>query len=167
MTASSKCRAAFAAAAASAVLAAVPVVGAQPAHSQPYPPGAPSLTLSATTVDAGDDLDFTGTGFTPNEGVDAFRLSKPIKLGHFTADANGTVEGTVTIPKWTDPGKHLFRLKGEESKLTLSAEITVRSHKPHLANTGEDHSSVLLGGAAGLLALGAGTMMAVRRRKHN
>ncbi|GAB2866519.1 hypothetical protein GCM10027074_37390 [Streptomyces deserti] len=167
MTASSKCRAAFAATAASAVLAAVPVVGAQPAHSQPYPPDAPSLTLSATTVDAGDTLDFTATGFIPFEGVDAFLLSKPIKLGHFTADANGTVEGTVTIPRWTDPGEHIFRLKGEESKLTLSAEITVRPNKPHLADTGEDHSSVLLGGAAGMLALGAGTMMAVRRRKQN
>ncbi|KOU70082.1 hypothetical protein ADK57_12305 [Streptomyces sp. MMG1533] len=116
---------------------------------------------------AGDDLGFTGTGFSPNEGVDAFLFSKPIKLGHFTADGNGTVEGTVTIPKWTDPGKHIFRLKGEESKLKLSAKIIVRSHKPHLAATGEDHSSVLLGGAAGLLALGAGTMIAVRRRKQN
>ncbi|MBC9726975.1 LPXTG cell wall anchor domain-containing protein [Streptomyces sp. TRM68367] len=167
MTASSKFRAAFAATAASAVLAAVPVVGAQPAHSQPYPPDAPSLTLTATTVDAGDDLGFTATGFLPNEGVGAFLLSKPIKLGRFTADANGTVEGTVTIPKWTDPGKHTFRLKGEKSKLTLSAEITVRSPKPHLADTGEDRSPVLLVGAAGLLALGAGTMMAVRRRKNS
>ncbi|MDQ1029170.1 hypothetical protein QF035_006752 [Streptomyces umbrinus] len=167
MTASSKCRAAFAATAASAVLVAVPVVGAQPAHSQPYPPNPPSLTLTATTVDAGDDLGFTGTGFIPNEGVNAFLLSKPIKLGHFTADANGTVEGTVTIPKRTDPGKHIFRLKGEESKLTLSAKITVRSHKPHYGHTGEDRSSVLLGGAGAAGLLGVGTMMAVRRRKLN
>lgn len=171
MTASSKCRAAFAATAASAVLVAVPVVGAQPAHSQPYPPNPPSLTLTATIVGAGGNLGFTGTGFIPNEGVNAFLLSKPIRLGHFTADVNGTVEGTVTIPKRTDPGKHLFRLKGEKSKLTLSAKIIVRphKHKPHLAYTGKDHSSVLLGGAgagaAGLL--GAGTMMAFRQRKPN
>ncbi|WP_338898233.1 LPXTG cell wall anchor domain-containing protein [Streptomyces sp. TG1A-60] len=135
----------MAATAASAVLAVVPVVGAQTAHSQPYPPDSPSLTLTATTVDAGDDLGFTGTGFIPDEEVGAFLLSKPIKLGRFTADANGTVEGTVTIPKWTDPGKHIFRLKGEESKLTLSAEITVRSHKPH-PGYGEDRSSVPLAG---------------------
>ncbi|GGW60990.1 LPXTG cell wall anchor domain-containing protein [Streptomyces caelestis] len=167
MTASSKCRAAFAATAAAAVLAAVPVVGAQTAHAQPYPPDPPSLTLSATTVDAGDELSFTGTGFDPNEGVVALLLSKPIKLGRFTADSNGTVQGTVTIPKWTDPGRHTFLLKGKESKLTLSAKITVRPNKPHLADTGEDRSSLLLGGAAGLLVLGAGTMMAVRRRKHN
>jgi hypothetical protein len=167
MTASSKCRAAFAAAAASAVLVAVPVVGAQPAHSQPYPPNPPSLTLTATTVSAGDDLGFTGTGFIPYEGVNAFLFSKPIKLGHFTADANGTVEGTVTIPEWTDPGKHIFRLKGEESKLTLSAKITVRSPKPDYGHAGEDRSSVLLGGAGAAGLLGAGTMMAVRRRKPN
>ncbi|MGW0772810.1 LPXTG cell wall anchor domain-containing protein [Streptomyces sp. NPDC002835] len=167
MTASSKWRAAFAGTAASAVLAAVPFVGAQPAHAQPYPPDSPSLTLSATTVDAGDELSFTGTGFDPNEGVGAFLLSKPIKLGFFTADSNGTVEGTVTIPKWTDPGRHTFRLKGKESKLKLSAEITVRSHRPHLANTGEDSSALLLGGAAGMVVLGGGAMMAVRRLKRD
>ncbi|MFF8399118.1 LPXTG cell wall anchor domain-containing protein [Streptomyces sp. NPDC016172] len=97
----------------------------------------------------------------------ALLLSKPIKLGRFTADDNGTVEGTVTIPKWTDPGRHTFLLKGKESKLTLSAKITVRPNKPHLADTGEDRSLVMVGGTAALLALGAGTMMAVRRRKHN
>lgn len=167
MTASSKCRAAFAATAAAAVLAAVPVAGAQAAHAQPYPPDSPSLTLSATTVDAGDELSFTGTGFDPNEGVAALLLSKPIKLGRFTADSNGTVQGTVTIPKWTDPGRHTFLLKGKESKLKLSAKITVRPNKPHLADTGEDRSLVMVGGTAALLALGAGTMMAVRRRKHN
>ncbi|MEU2745314.1 LPXTG cell wall anchor domain-containing protein [Streptomyces collinus] len=167
MTASSKCRAALATAAASAVLAAVPVIGAQPAHSQPYPPNPPTLTLTATTVVAGDDLGFTGTGFLPTEGVNAFLFSKPVKLGRFTADANGTVKGTVTIPKWTDPGKHYFRLKGVESKRSLGAKIIVRPHRPHLADTGEDRSLVMVGGAAALLALGAGTMMAVRRRKHN
>ncbi|MFJ4977685.1 hypothetical protein ACIP6X_20425 [Streptomyces coeruleorubidus] len=167
MTASSKCRAAFATAAASAVLAAVPVVGAQPAHAQPYPPDPPGLTLTATTVEAGEDLGFTGTGFDPNEGVTAVLFSKPVKLGRFTADANGTVEGTVTIPKWTDPGKHIFRLKGVESKLSLKAKIFVRPHKPHLADTGEDRSLVMLGGTAALLTLGAGTMVAVRRRQHN
>ena len=167
MTASSKCRAAFATAAASAVLAAVPVIGAQPAHAQPYPPDPPGLTLTATDVAAGDDLGFTGTGFAPNEGVVALLFSKPVKLGRFTADANGTVEGTVTIPKWTEPGKHTFRLKGVESKLSLKAKIFVRPHKPHLADTGEHRSLVMLGGTAALLTLGAGTMVAVRRRQHN
>ncbi|MEW2610687.1 LPXTG cell wall anchor domain-containing protein [Streptomyces sp. NPDC047880] len=99
--------------------------------------------------------------------MNAFLFSKPVKLGHFTADSNGTVRGTVTIPKWTDPGKHFFRLKGVRSHRSLGAKIIVRPHKPHLADTGEDRSLVMVGGAAALLALGAGTMMAVRRRKHN
>ncbi|MBB6077865.1 LPXTG cell wall anchor domain-containing protein [Streptomyces paradoxus] len=157
----------MATAAASAVLAAVPVIGAQPAHSQPYPPDPPTLTLTATTVVAGDDLGFTGTGFLPTEGVSAFLFSKPVKLGRFTADSNGTVKGTVTIPKWTDPGKHYFRLKGVESNRSLGAKIIVRPHKPHLADTGDDRSLVMVGGSAALLALGAGAVMAVRRRKHN
>jgi LPXTG-motif cell wall-anchored protein len=99
--------------------------------------------------------------------VSAFLFSKPVKLGRFTADANGTVKGTVTIPKWTDPGKHHFRLKGVKSHRSLGAKIIVRPHKPHLADTGDDRSIVMMGGTAALLALGTGTMMAVRRRKHN
>jgi LPXTG-motif cell wall-anchored protein len=166
MTASSKCRAAFATAAATAVLAAVPVIGAQPAHSQPYPPDPPTLTLTATTVVAGDDLGFTGTGFIPGEGVDAYLYSKPFKLGRFTADSNGTVKGTVTVPEWKDPGWHVFRLKGEKSKRALRAVIKVLPNKPHLADTGENRSFTLLGGTAALLALGGGTMVTVRRRKH-
>ncbi|MEU0217072.1 LPXTG cell wall anchor domain-containing protein [Streptomyces sp. NPDC006265] len=151
--------------AATAVLAAVPAIGAQPAHSQPYPPNPPELTLSATTVSAGEDLDFTGTGFAPNEGVNAFLYSKPFQIGHFTANANGTVKGTVTIPRWTEPGWHVFRLKGQKSKRALQAVIKVRSYKPQLSNTGDKNSFTLLGGTAALLALGGGTMVTVRRRQ--
>jgi LPXTG-motif cell wall-anchored protein len=125
MTASSKWRAALAATAASAVLAAAPLIGAQPAYAQ-YPPPAPELTLSSTEVEPGDELDFTGTGFAPNQDdVEAALASKIVVLGTFTANATGTVEGTVTIPEKTKPGEHLFLLRAEEPDLTLSAEITV------------------------------------------
>nr|WSY54802.1 LPXTG cell wall anchor domain-containing protein [Streptomyces sp. NBC_00886] len=165
MTASSKWRAALAAAAASAVLAATPVVGAQPAQAQPYPPPPPTLTLSTTTVDPGDSLGFEGTGFESGQTVEAALFSHKVVLGHFTADSNGTVEGTVTIPERIRPGRHRFRLRAWDPEHTLSARIFVRRHHPHLANTGEDHTTALLGGAGALVLLGGWAFMAARRLK--
>ncbi|MFE5793222.1 LAETG motif-containing sortase-dependent surface protein [Streptomyces sp. NPDC056503] len=41
-------------------------------------------------------------------------------------------------------------------------------HGPHLADTGDDNSELILGGvAAGLVAAGAGTVLVVRRRRHS
>ncbi|MFG2022737.1 LPXTG cell wall anchor domain-containing protein [Streptomyces sp. NPDC048825] len=168
MTASSKWRAALVATAASAALAAVPVVGAQPAHAQPYPPPAPGLTLTSAVAAPGDPLGFTGTGFEEGQDVEAALFSSKVVLGHFTADEAGIVEGTVTIPEDTEPGKHLFRLKAEDPDRVLKAEIKVLPDKPHLARTGEDNnSSVLLGGAAGLVLLGGGAVIAARRLKRH
>jgi LPXTG-motif cell wall-anchored protein len=143
MTTSSKWRAALAATAASAVLTAAPVLGAQSAFAQPYPPLPPSLTLSSTVVGAGDDVDFTGTGFEANQDVEADLASRIVVLGHFTADATGAVEGTVTIPERTKPGEHLFLLRAEDPDLTLTAEITVTDgdsdHYPGGGRPGGDH----------------------------
>ncbi|KUO20270.1 hypothetical protein AQJ91_15990 [Streptomyces dysideae] len=84
------------------------------------------MTLSATEVEPGDEIDFTGTGFAPNqEDVEAALASKIVVLGIYTAYANGTVEGTVTIPEKTKPGEHLFLLRAVDPDLTLSTEITV------------------------------------------
>ncbi len=169
MTASSKWRAAFAATAASAVLAAVPVVGAQPAHAQTYPPLPPSLTLSSTIVTQGESLGFTGTGFVEGHNpIESALFSEKVVLGHHTADETGTARGTVTIPENTRPGRHIFRLKAEDPEVILTARIRVLPDKPHLAHTGENNnSSLLLGGAAGLILLGGGAVMAARRLKRH
>lgn len=195
MTASSKWRAVLAATAASAVLAAVPVLGAQSALAQPYPPPGPSLTIDPTAVEPGGEVDFTGTGFQAEQDVEAALASRIVILGHFTADETGTVEGTVTIPENTKPGKHRFLLRAEDPDRTLWTRLDVlggpghgpggpghghgnpghghghggkpghHHDKPHLADTGEDRSAVLLGGVAGLLLLGGGAILLTRRVK--
>ncbi|MCH5671511.1 hypothetical protein [Streptomyces gilvus] len=240
MTVSSKWRAAFVATAASAALAASPLVGAQSAQAQPYPPPPPGVTLSDSTVEPGDSITFQGTGFVGSQPVEveADLFSRKVVLGHFTADPDGTVEGTVTIPERTEPGEHLFSLTAEEEDLTACTHLYVEgadhtpppgdhdhdndppngghehdpsnggpgrhpsnagsghgpssagsghgpsnasaehdpsasgsgqeesyNHKPHLANTGDDYSPYLMGGAAALVLLGGWALMAARRLK--
>ncbi|CAL9314965.1 LPXTG cell wall anchor domain-containing protein [Streptomyces sp. SudanB52_2052] len=117
-------RVALASAASAAVIAA-PLVGAGTAHAQ-YPPPGPSLTLSPDTVEAGEDVSFTGTGFAPNQfPVTAALFSKKVVLGRFQADRQGVVEGTVTIPECTKPGLHTFKLFAHDPDLTLRAPLEV------------------------------------------
>ncbi|MFF4348671.1 LPXTG cell wall anchor domain-containing protein [Streptomyces sp. NPDC001530] len=250
MTASSKWRAALAATAASAVLAAAPLVGAQSALAQPYPPPAPpNIGVDDPTPDAGGTLGISATGFEPGQEVEVSLFSYQVVLGYFTADENGTVMGTVTIPASIDPGQHMLQLETtEEPMITLTRMIVVdpessetpgptppeetppptppgQTHTPtppghthtptppghthtptppghthtptppghhdnpghdddrpgdpgagdhqnqhgdqHLANTGEDRSSIVLGGVAAALVLAGGALMAVRRLKRH
>ncbi|MFF3247484.1 LPXTG cell wall anchor domain-containing protein [Streptomyces sp. NPDC002870] len=158
----SRWRVAMAVATAS-LIAAVPLVAAEPAFAQ-YPP-APGVVIDDATVAPGDPINFTATGFQPAEPVVAslvpgaaagaaaaaarsLRTSpssvQPIAaatpkgddcddggdgdtvvLGTFTADANGIVTGTVTIPESVPPGIYLFQLVGSTSGVTVSAQVTV------------------------------------------
>ncbi|MEU9241332.1 hypothetical protein [Streptomyces sp. NPDC048385] len=188
MTRSPQWRGTLASAASAAVLVAVPLVGAQPARAetaQPYPPPPPTLTLSATTVPAGGRLGFRGTGFFPGQRVEADLRSHVVVLGVFRANANGVVTGRVTIPRRTRPGFHTFELVGRNPYRKASARIKVlRPH--HRADLNEpdnapddsgqpaDADTTNEGGptplaegsaAAGLVSLGGGTMLALRRRR--
>ncbi|MET8948699.1 hypothetical protein ABZX30_35570 [Streptomyces sp. NPDC004542] len=190
MTRSPRWRGALASAASAAVLLAAPLVGAQTAHAEPgpypppypapYPPRPPALTLTATTVHAGDRLGFRGTGFVPRQRVDAVLRSVVVVLGKFRADEHGVVTGTVTIPRRTSPGLHTFKLIGRDPERRASARIRVLRPKHRADLNGPDDGqptsagpadesgrTALAGGsaAAGLVSLGGGTMLAMRRRR--
>ncbi|OAH09618.1 hypothetical protein [Streptomyces jeddahensis] len=181
MTTSSRWRAALASAATAAVLVAAPLVGAGTAHAQ-YPPGPPSLGLNASTVTAGGTLTFSATGFAAGQEVIASILSREVVVGEYYANAEGAVSATVTIPSYIRPGRHTFQLVAHDPDLTLRANIIVRGsagrpgapgggghgkdRPPYLADTGSDDDTTLMLSAAagGLVALGAGTMVVMRRR---
>ncbi|MEU4681911.1 LPXTG cell wall anchor domain-containing protein [Streptomyces xinghaiensis] len=190
MTAPSKWRTAVAAVAASAAFAAVPVLGAQPAHAQ-YPPPSPGLTLSSTAVYQGAKLAFIGRGFASEQAVVAELLPEQTRLGNFRANRVGAVWGSVRIPRCTTPGNHVFRLRASNPDRILEAGITVLERpgddpcttkavpkqqaraaalpagQQNLADTGDDKTPLLMGGAAGLAALGGGGVLLARRlRKH-
>jgi hypothetical protein len=180
MTTPPRWRVALASAASAAVLVAAPLVGAQTAHAQ-YPPPPPSLTLSRTTLPAGGALTFRATGFAARQLVTAALFSKEVDLGRYRADRRGVVRGTVTIPRRTVLGRHTFKLIARHPSLTLSVRIRVQGrvgrpggesgvswkphHRPNLAETGSEKALALGGTAAGLVAAGGGTMLAVRRRR--
>ena len=126
MTPSRRWRVALASAASAAMLIAAPLVGGQAAYAQPYPPS-PPLTISSTTVTAGGPLSFsTSPGvFGPGQGVTAELESKPIILGHFWAQPDGSVAGTVTIPTTAPNGWHTFRLTSDHPDPSVAASIYV------------------------------------------
>src|SRR4051812_39899899 len=120
MTTSPRWRTALASAASAATLVAAPLMGASTAHAAPcpaYPPTTPHVTVNPTVVPAGGTLGFVGTCFFPNQVVVAELHSNEVILGTFRADANGTVVGSVRIPKRTEPGEHVFELEGKDPKL--------------------------------------------------
>ena len=124
-TTSSRWRVALASAASAAVLVVAPLAAAQTVHAQPYPP-ASTLTLSSTTVTAGGLLTFsTSPVFAAGALVTALLESNPVVLGRFRADANGSVSGTVTIPRRTITGYHVFRLTSDHPDPSIGATIWV------------------------------------------
>ncbi|MFC8258179.1 hypothetical protein ACFUNF_11230 [Streptomyces sp. NPDC057291] len=198
MTTSPKWRVALASAASAAVLVAAPLVGTQAAYAQqnqpPYPPPPSCLTLSTTTVHAGDRVRFRSTCFAARQRVTAELHSHEVVLGRFRANSQGVVSGRVTIPWRTEPGRHTFELDGRHPNRKYSTRVRVlrddrrpgrsepggraglgpnatsggpghRDSQQQLAATGKEKALTLGGTAAGLVAAGGGTLMAVRRRR--
>ncbi|MDX2678764.1 LPXTG cell wall anchor domain-containing protein [Streptomyces sp. NY05-11A] len=139
MTASRRWRAALASAASTAILIGGPLIGAQAASAQPYPPPPPPLSVSATTVAAGEQLTFSTVSgvFAPGALVTALLESTPVVLGHFRAQPDGSVAGTVTIPVNTITGWHVFRLTSHHPHPSVGVSIYVLgrvtptpTHKP-------------------------------------
>ncbi|WP_330339899.1 LPXTG cell wall anchor domain-containing protein [Streptomyces sp. NBC_00557] len=127
MTTPSRWRVALASAASAALLVAAPLAAAQTAYAQPYPPGSSeTLSVSATTVTAGEPLSFSSRAFDPGTGVTAVLESTPVVLGHFEADDDGLVSGSVTIPTSTVTGFHVFRLTSDDPDPSVGVTIYVQ-----------------------------------------
>ncbi|MFI1654285.1 hypothetical protein ACH4ZU_04970 [Streptomyces sp. NPDC020472] len=66
------------------------------------------------------------------------------------------------------PGHHPYPPKPPKPHHPDKPHHGEHPHGPHLADTGDDHRELILGGvAAGLVAAGAGTVLVVRRRRHS
>jgi len=140
MTTSPRWRTALASAASAAVLVAAPLMGATTAHAQQpcpaYPAPTPHVTVDPTRVPAGGTVGFVGTCFFPDQLVIAELHSTEVVLGRFRADEDGTVVGTVRIPKRTERGEHIFELEGRHPRLEAFASIEVTRKKKHHGGKG-------------------------------
>ena len=170
--------------------------GAGAAHAvENYPAPAPG-GVSDATVAPGSTITFGGSGFTPGEAirVDVDYSNTPVVvpgtgvnsviilaelISSFTtnADAQGSFSTPVTLG---EAGTYTLTATGLTSGKTVSAVVSVDpafandgadnggtdADDNGLANTGAD-SAMLLWGAAGIVAVGAGVAsVAVARRKN-
>ncbi|MEV7767862.1 hypothetical protein [Microbacterium sp. NPDC086615] len=134
-----------------------------PSPSQSASPLA--VSLSTSTVSRGSQVAVTASGFASGETVEIWLHSTPTKLVTATADDNGAVRQTVTIPSGTDIGAHKIEARGASSG-SAYANLTVTDG---LAVTGFDPVASTVGGGAGALLLAAGigvVFFAHRRRVH-
>lgn len=163
------------------------------ATGYPAPPADATGTVSAGVVVPGGSVTFSGAGFIPGETIDVtvdynndpnvvagagvngvIILNQRVSAFTATADAEGNFSTQVTLG---EEGTYTLTAVGRESGRTVTATVTVdssaaagagntsRNDNAGLADTGAD-STMLLWGAAGVLALGAGAAsIALSRRK--
>ncbi|MFS0703418.1 cutinase family protein [Cellulomonas sp. 179-A 9B4 NHS] len=142
-----------------------PTTPAPPAPGTPSTPvtpasPAPTLTLSATRVRAGGEIDVTASGLPAAAPARIELHSDPVLLAARTTTAAGTLQTRVTIPRSTRPGVHTVVVR--TSAGDVSAQVTVlRADGGALAATGATPGPWV---AAGLLALAAGGLLVGVRR---
>lgn len=87
--------------------------------------GASTIVLSQYTAVAGGKLSLSAVGFSAGEQVQIFVHSAPVLLNTVTADPQGAVSATVTLPARLSLGAHTMELKGLSSGVNLSASFTI------------------------------------------
>jgi hypothetical protein len=111
------------------LLTAAPVTAAP----RPSVPKGATVTLAATTVQAGKTIRFTGTGWVNDAGrgqIVTIKLDDVDILKDLTATDAGAISGTVTIPKATKTsGTHWLRFlagsgrEGDDPNRTLASAL--------------------------------------------
>ncbi|MBC7442661.1 MAG: carboxypeptidase regulatory-like domain-containing protein [Ramlibacter sp.] len=117
-----------------------------------------TVTVPAAPIAQGGKIVVAADGFEPFEVVEIWLHSTPVRLGTLTANAQGEIRGTFSVPTGTPAGTHHIVMKDEAGVETQSAAITVVAKSattPALAHTGTDVSGgwfalvfLLLGGLA-------------------
>lgn len=161
------------------------------AMAQYPPPTEGGTTVSDATVEPGEAITVSGSGWLPGSTVTLTLFSDPIDLGSAAVGADGTFSTQVVIPSSVSPGTHELRVSGtgaDGQPRTTSTRLVVLGaqgggggsasgsgvSRSGVSGSGESGSSGLAvtGSAAGmtaalalvLLALGLGVLLIARRR---
>jgi len=84
---------------------------------------APTITLNPTSGPAGTVVQVTGSGYTPNGDIDA-TLWNGTSAYTFTADANGQLSTTETVPP-VAPGLYQFIVTDSTTQSSTTTQFTV------------------------------------------
>jgi LPXTG-motif cell wall-anchored protein len=140
----------------------------QAAAGSQYPVGRGQLTESTTAAHPGDSVTVSGCGFKVGSSVSIDFLSTPVHLATVTADANGGIGATVTIPANAAPGNHTIEATGvapSGAPLVLSANITILGAGTPLPHTGSSSTAPLTAAGVGLVLIGGVAVVGARRRR--
>jgi hypothetical protein len=93
----------------------------------------PPLELSPDTLSAGESVTIRSSGWQASSAVEIFLLSsllsEPVPIGSLTADGNGDIDGSVTVPADTQPGLHTILALGLDTSgvpTASAADVTVQ-----------------------------------------
>ena len=129
---------------------------------------AKSSSVPASELAPGKQVTRVLAGFKPGEKVTLTMHSTPVVLGTFTADANGVVTATYTIPAGAPAGEHTFVYEGDmgsyfQETVRVGSGTAVATAGSGLAYTGAD-VAVPLALAGALVLAGGGALLVARRR---
>jgi LPXTG-motif cell wall-anchored protein len=156
------------------MLAACAVTGlllvAGSAGAAPYPPDAPSIGTSSSSVQNAGSTTVMGAGWQPGTTVALTIASTPQSVGTASVLSDGTFTQDVTIP-CLDAGTHTISGSGTDASgaaNTVSTTVTVTGTCDPgggtLPHTGSNTSGVVTL-ASGLILLGAVLVIALNRRR--
>lgn len=139
----------------------------------PPPLDLPANTTTAQTLANGETVTVSGTGFSAGQQLQVWLHSDPVRLGTLTAETDGTVSGSFTIPANTTGGKHHIVLIDETGAEFSSAAITVTAANTPttppagLAHTGTTDPGGIVFTTLATVLLGVGLLALRRRRQHS
>lgn len=127
---------------------------------EPSPgPAGPAASISAGSVSRNGTLVVSGHGFAPDEPLEVWLHSAPVRLWSGTADSSGGFSQAVTIPASTQLGAHQIEVRGTTSA-SQWFDVNISAA---LAETGVDLGLAVV--TVGLLAGGAGVLLSARGRR--
>ena len=138
-------------------------------QSGAYPPTAPALQASATSVRPGDTIVLTGVCMAANASVSLqFRAqaagAPSTSLGTATTDANGSFSASVRIPTNAAPGAYVLAASDGIREVTLAVTV-VAPGGATLPRTGLVYIVPLAIAAGALIAVGLFAVLTVRRQR--
>lgn len=123
-----------------------------------------SVSVAPGEVKQGGSITVTAEGLLAGEGVEIWLNSDPVLLATVTADADGNVSRSVTIPGSVPAGEHTVRVIGLDSAAQGSSALRITSAAAltSTGSTGPNFGLIVLG--ALMLTMGAAAVVIRRGR---